>query len=76
MFVDLSADSDNVNHHRLLQKLLNVNNMHMAYMMKTLIENRPFFVELSGKKSRCHEQKNGLSQGSVLAPNMFNIDLC
>jgi len=30
-------------------------------------------VELQGKKSRWRTQKNGLVQGSILAPLLFNI---
>ena len=32
-----------------------------------------FFVQLNDKKSRWRSQKNGLPQGSVLAPLLFNI---
>ena len=42
-----------------LHKLLNVNNMHLTDMVKTLIENRRFFVELSGKKCRWRRKHSG-----------------
>ena len=38
-----------------------------------MLESRRFFVVLSGKKSRLRRQRNGLPQGSVLAPMLFNI---
>ena len=38
-----------------------------------MLESRRFFVELTGKKSRWRRQRNGLPQGSLLAPILFNI---
>ena len=42
-------------------------------MIRTLLENIRFFVELGGKRSRWRSQRNGLPQGSVLAPLLFNV---
>ena len=42
-------------------------------MIRTLLENRRFFVEIGGKRSRWRSQRNGLPQGSVLAPLLFNV---
>ena len=48
-------------------------NVHLTDLIRTMLESRRFFVVLNGKKSRWWRQRNGLSQGSVLAPMLFNI---
>ena len=42
-------------------------------MIRTLLENRRFFMELGGKISRWRSQRNGLPQRRVLAPLLFNV---
>ena len=80
VFVDLSAAYDTVNHRSLLSKVLEVTgDVQLTDLISTMLENRLFFVVLKGKKSRWRRQRNGLPQGSVLTPMLFNIytnDLC
>ena len=74
VFVDLTAAYDTVNHRVLLLKLAKVvHNARIVKIIQSLLTNRRFFVEMDGKKSRYRKQKNGLPQGSVLAPILFNI---
>ena len=74
VFVDLSAAYDTVNHRCLLHKILELTkDIRLTELIESMLENRLFFVELGGKKSRWRRLKNGLPQGSVLAPLLFNI---
>ena len=80
VFLDLSAAYDTVNHRCLLSKVLEMTgDVQLTDLISTMLENRRFFVVLKGKKSRWRRQRNGLPQGSVLTPMLFNIytnDLC
>ena len=74
VFVDLTAAYDTVNHRLLLQKVLKMtNDLHLTQFLGEMLSNRRFFVLLNNKKSRLRLQKNGLPQGSVLAPFFYNI---
>ena len=74
VFVDLSAAYDTVNHRCLLHKILELTkDIRLTELIESMLENRLFFVELGGKKSRWRRLKNGLPQGSVLALLLFNI---
>ena len=74
VFVDLTAAYDTVNHRILLLKVARmIKNKAIVNILRSLLSNRRFFVEMDGRKSRWRTQKNGLPQGSVLAPTLFNI---
>lgn len=74
VFIDLTTAYDTVNHRRLLMKLYDATkDYQLTCFLRNLLENRRFFVEFQGRRSRWRSQKNGLPQGSVLAPALFNI---
>ena len=74
VLVDLSAAYDTVNHRCLLSKILAITrDILLTELIESMLENRMFYVELGGKRSRWRRLKNGLPQGSVLAPLLFNI---
>ncbi|XP_071505175.1 uncharacterized protein [Diadema antillarum] len=65
---------DTVSHRVLVQKLYKItHDASLTSLIQNMLENRRFFVDLSGDRSRWRRQKNGLPQGSVLAPLLFNI---
>ena len=73
-FVDLSAAYDTVNHRLLIQKLYKTTLDSQLYrVIQNLLSDRRFYVELNNERSRWRIQKNGLPQGSVLSPPLFNI---
>ena len=73
-FVDLSAADYTVNHMILIQKLYNTTqNNQLCRVFQYMLSNRRFYVELNNERSRWIKQKNGLPQGSVLSPILFNI---
>ena len=73
-FVDLSAAYDTVNHRLLIQKLYNTTlDSQLCRVILNLLSDRRFHVELNNERSRLRIQKNGLPQGSVLSPTLFNI---
>ena len=74
VFVDLTAAYDTVNHRALKLKVATMlKNSTLVKMIGSLLSNRMFYVEIDGKRSRWRTQKNGLPQGSVLAPLLFII---
>jgi hypothetical protein len=73
-FVDLSTAYDTVQHRSLISKLYNITkDTKLCLIIRSLLENRRFYVDLNGQRSRWRTQRNGLPQGSVLAPLLFNV---
>ena len=75
ILVDLTAAYDTVWHQGLILKLLRmVPDRHLVQVLSTIISNRSFILKTSdGQVSRSRWLKNGIPQGSVLAPTLFNV---
>ena len=75
VLVDLTAVYDIVWHRWLTMKLLRMlPDRFMVYFIVELIWNRSFVLKTSdGQHSRLRRLKNGVPQGSVLTPLLFNI---
>ena len=73
-FIDLTAAYDTIDHRRLLVKLVMLtDDVPLTTFIRTMLSNRRFKVEINGKQSRWRNQRNGLPQGSVLSPLLFNV---
>ena len=75
VFIDLTAAYDTVWHRGLTCKLLRLLlDKHMVKMIMEFVRNRSFTLTTSdSKQSRLRRLKNGVPQGSILAPLLFNI---
>ena len=73
-FVKLSTAYDTVNHRILIQKLFNItHDSQSCKVLQNMVSNRIFHVEINNECCRWRQYKNGLRQGSVLSPILFNI---
>ena len=75
VFIDLTAAYDTVWNRGLTCKLLRLlPDKHMVKMIMELVRNRSFTLTIGdSKQSRLRRLKNGVPQGWVLAPLLFNI---
>ena len=75
VLIDLSAAYDTVWHHGLYLKLLKViPDLKLVKFIMLLVQDRSFYLVTSDdQRSRKRRLRNGLPQGSVLAPILFNI---
>lgn len=72
--MDLSAANDTVNHQLLLKKAYDLTkNFGFVELLRSMLEDHRFYVILLDKNSRWRIQKEGLAQGSVMAPTLFNV---
>jgi len=75
VFVDLTAAYDTAWHRGLTCKMLRLlPDGHMVHMIMEMVGNRSFTLTTgNGQRSRLRHLKNGVPQGSVLVPLLFNI---
>ena len=74
VLVDLSAAYDTVWHRGLTLKLLRtIPSKEMVRVIMGMISQRRFHVHVGKEKSRCRILTNGVPQGSVIAPTLFNL---
>ena len=73
VFLDLTAAYDTVWHTGLLAKLTQNMPYWFCRLVELLLRGRRFRVHMGNDVSAWRNQVNGLPQGSVLAPTLFNL---
>ena len=75
VFLDLTAAYDTLWHKGLLVKLSKVLPCWAVSVIELLLGQRRFRVHMGDISSSWRVQKNGMPQGSVLAPTLFNLNI-
>jgi hypothetical protein len=74
VFLNLSSAYDTVWKRRLLLKMVKIVKCRKTLrLLESMLSNRKFKVFLNGEASKYRYLKNGLPQGSVLSPVLFNV---
>ena len=74
MAIDLSKAFDTVNHHLLLNDINNLPlNYHIKRFLCAYLRGRQTFVVFRNSKSTYRKVKQGVPQGGVLSPILFNL---
>ena len=72
--IDLSKAFDTVDHAQLLEDVSELDlNSHIKRFLCAYLRGRQTFVEFNGSKSRFRKIKQGVPQGGVLSPTLFNL---
>ena len=72
--IDLSRAFDTVDHNILLDDINNLQlNQHLKRFLCSYLRGRVTYVEFRGSRSKFRKMKQGVPQGGVLSPLLFNI---
>ena len=72
--IDLSKAFDTVDLSQLLQDISELEiNSYIKRFLKAYLRGRHTYVEFRGEKSKFRKIKQGVPQGGVLSPMLFNI---
>ena len=72
--VDLSRAFDTVDHAILINDIAALDlNITIKRFLVAYLRGRQTFVEFRGKRSKCRKMRQGVPQGGVLSPTLFNL---